>query len=883
MWKYTSLITLTVPASLSRQAPSSIDLSSIVDRFALAAQIDPSSITARFADSEQQQQALCPSLCSQDTFEWIGASSRRVLSSAMRDNGTATAVASSSCNEVLGICVVDSVVTQAACLIPGPPAPPAAPPLPPPPMPQEPPPLPPPPSPPLPTAPPQLPPDSVPSLVVSPTVHTLRADQLTVTWQPPASDGGLAVEAYHVWVCDVDSKGCTVTDVSASQTAVTVALAARRNVTVAVEALNALGSSGNATVGATDDDNGACNLYASPACAGPSEPCYYDPACALGTVSLGCNAGGVHPNCRFCGFGGFEGIPCPSDTTHLPGAVFTTKCAPSEGLEPFLAPTQPALDNETTLHVWWWAPFDNGEPLEEHEILIAPPGTDASGDVVCTTSAADGMILDPACSGGPVYSTHCGAGGHSLCRECGDEIGQESCSNGRRHVLGDADAISGGAVRIRVAHTDVAARLQQFVLFDLVRGTEYTMTVRARNGLGWGVPSPPVALRTAGDPPPPPSVLALDSAAALSAEDEGSLTLGPIIAGVVLLLCCGCVTYWYRRFITKFKVRQRDPTAEELTIEDLVEEPEEIPRWSLPAPQRLRAVMNDPLASIPIPIIEEQAAAPPQVNQVLVYLSKQEQKRLKEQEQKERAAEAERKRKEKEEELGAQSSAGRGGGCGTGGANAGRRVSKIGYKPGRTLGQLGLNIEARAGGDGGGGAESAGGDLESYLESKGLMPKASKARLTPEERQQIARQAAVLGHRAERIAHEPISADHDMSAYYRKATWVASEVRQILKEDEEESLVWPEMLLGTGGAAEGDGEASSSPEGGLGRVADGTAAEPAAGTCAGGAETSQSAPAAPIEEPNEASETFEKETPPGVDVPPSPGGASTPADDALAA
>lgn len=384
-------------------------------------------------------------------------------------------------------------------------------------------------------------------------MRDVSSDQLTVTWQPPATDGGLAIQTYRTWVCDVNSPICTVTEVPASRTTVTVAVAARRNLTVSIEALNALGSSGNATVGATHDDNGACHIYARSVCAGPDEPCYYDPACALDTVSLGCNAGGVHPNCRFCGFGGFAGIPCPSDPAPS-GEVFTTQCVPSEGLAPFLAPPQPALNNETTLHVLWWAPFDNGVPLEQHELIVAPSEADASGDVICTSTATEGVVLDPACSGGPLYSTRCGVGGHSLCRECGDEAGQEPCSSGRPHALGDADAIGGGAVRIRVAHADMADRLQQFVLFNMVKGTEYTVTVRARNRLGWGAPSAPAALRTAGDPPPPPSSLALDSAAALSAEDEAPLPLGPIVAGVVALLCCCCGAYWHRRFITKFNV-----------------------------------------------------------------------------------------------------------------------------------------------------------------------------------------------------------------------------------------------------------------------------------------------------------------------------------------
>ena len=65
----------------------------------------------------------------------------------------------------------------------------------------------------------------------------------------------------------------------------------------------------------------ACLAYASPACAGAEEPCFYDPTCADGAVSLGCNAGGVHPNCRFCGFGPFAEIACPAAPPSPPREV----------------------------------------------------------------------------------------------------------------------------------------------------------------------------------------------------------------------------------------------------------------------------------------------------------------------------------------------------------------------------------------------------------------------------------------------------------------------------------------------------------------------------------------------------------------------------------
>ena len=54
-----------------------------------------------------------------------------------------------------------------------------------------------------------------------------------------------------------------------------------------------------------------CRSYAASVCAGPNEPCFYDDGCSSGAASLGCNAGGVHWNCRFCGFGVYSSISCP--------------------------------------------------------------------------------------------------------------------------------------------------------------------------------------------------------------------------------------------------------------------------------------------------------------------------------------------------------------------------------------------------------------------------------------------------------------------------------------------------------------------------------------------------------------------------------------------
>ena len=58
---------------------------------------------------------------------------------------------------------------------------------------------------------------------------------------------------------------------------------------------------------------GTCPDVAEPVCAGPTEPCYHDARCSdAGTDphgGLGCNAGGVDQNCRFCGFGAFPDCP----------------------------------------------------------------------------------------------------------------------------------------------------------------------------------------------------------------------------------------------------------------------------------------------------------------------------------------------------------------------------------------------------------------------------------------------------------------------------------------------------------------------------------------------------------------------------------------------
>jgi len=67
---------------------------------------------------------------------------------------------------------------------------------------------------------------------------------------------------------------------------------------------------------------------AEASCAGPTETCFEDTRCSgvdgpdpFG--GLGCNAGGVAWNCRFCGFGGFNDITCPGAEVEIDITIAT--------------------------------------------------------------------------------------------------------------------------------------------------------------------------------------------------------------------------------------------------------------------------------------------------------------------------------------------------------------------------------------------------------------------------------------------------------------------------------------------------------------------------------------------------------------------------------
>lgn len=68
--------------------------------------------------------------------------------------------------------------------------------------------------------------------------------------------------------------------------------------------------------------------WCPPVCTSNSaERCFYDTTCANGglTSTLGCNAGGVAPNCRFCGFGSFQ--PCPAGNSTAESSIAAAAAA----------------------------------------------------------------------------------------------------------------------------------------------------------------------------------------------------------------------------------------------------------------------------------------------------------------------------------------------------------------------------------------------------------------------------------------------------------------------------------------------------------------------------------------------------------------------------
>ena len=635
------------------------------------------------------------------------------------------------------------------------PFPPASPPIAPPSSP--PPPLPPPsPSPlaPRPAPPSSPPPDTVPSSLTSLSVTEVGETTLTIAWSAPSDDGGQPISSFRAWACDAESGACFGAEAADWMRGLTLtALPSGRNYTVAVEAYNAVGSSGNATVLSSSGRGRA--------------------------------------------------------------AVFTTLSAPAAGLPAALAAPMAALDNETSLHLVWWAPFDNGAPLTQHELLVAvgadavDAGLDAAlalasagaAQVACTAAAAacsadDGSSapcwLDAACWAGSEHSGDCGAAGHPLCRWC-DGLGQEACpAAGARHQLGDdAAALVGGALRVRVSHAaEPLGGWQQLVLLQLVRGTTHQVAVRARNSFGWGPYSAPAGLRTAGEPPPPPSLLELDAAAALSAEEDAAGVAGGAAGAAFVLLCC-CICWGVRRFFRQYELQRRNEEKEALDAEAEAAEAEAADTWpELPTEPkaRLTHVLSSGLASHEMLGIDD--APDVQVNTVLVHLAKQDAKRKAEEAHlAKKAAEAAARAATLEESGGGNASTsssghhaadatsggggglhGGGGGGAGGGGGGGARQSKYNFVAGRNLGAMNFSLAQKkkrcGGGAGGAGADaptvdqsSAAGDVKSYLtRSRGVEALGRPTNVSEEaaerNRPRLERQAAHALERADDVSIE---------------------------------------------------------------------------------------------------------------------------------
>ena len=97
-----------------------------------------------------------------------------------------------------------------------------------------------------------------------------------------------------------------------------------------------------------------CTTSAAAVCGGPTEPCFYDPACADTTSpdhhgGLGCNAGGLGLLCRFCGFRHFlncphaRSAPPPASPAPQSTALLADEASALSALEKELATEELAL------------------------------------------------------------------------------------------------------------------------------------------------------------------------------------------------------------------------------------------------------------------------------------------------------------------------------------------------------------------------------------------------------------------------------------------------------------------------------------------------------------------------------------------------------------
>ena len=181
-------------------------------------------------------------------------------------------------------------------------------------------------------------------------------------------------------------------------------------------------------------------------CAGPSEPCFFDPRCREPWNDphggRGCFAAGKGPNCRFCGFGSFMGIPCPvgrvrstaphprqtsvSVSLRWPEIEYYIEIAAPDCEPPSAPPSAPppSPPPPSTPPLPPPTPPPSPPPPMPPPPSPAPPGAKCSPQArggICSGSLTELCYRDDRCVEGsdPHGGLGCNAGGNRKCRFCG--------------------------------------------------------------------------------------------------------------------------------------------------------------------------------------------------------------------------------------------------------------------------------------------------------------------------------------------------------------------------------------------------------------------------------------------------------------------------------
>ena len=112
---------------------------------------------------------------------------------------------------------------------------------------------------------------AVPDLPIQPAVSHVNRTSISMRWTKPPNNGA-PITGYRLWACVLQEELCN-------------------------------------------------SQHAAPVCAGPNEFCFHDGDCEAASLDpyggLGCGAGGF-ATCRFCGFGQYANIPCPTGNDTYP-------------------------------------------------------------------------------------------------------------------------------------------------------------------------------------------------------------------------------------------------------------------------------------------------------------------------------------------------------------------------------------------------------------------------------------------------------------------------------------------------------------------------------------------------------------------------------------